>query len=450
MRPNILLLLSDQHRHDWVSTNPLLSGGRIATPHLDWLASGGMRFDNCICAAPLCGPSRACLASGVFYDRIPMVQHERDWDHQTMDSFYRILRDKAGYHVIGSGKFDLNKFSVTRDQPPGRDGRRLLREWGFSDGINNMGKWDNHGTGTPENDPYSYFLDQENLLMLHHNDFSRRRPNPEKWTNYTYTRPTDLPDHAYNDNWLARNAMDLIAAAPPGQPWFCQVNFAGPHEPLDITRSMDSSRSGYPEPVCHQSHIHNHDEVRRNYTAMIENIDARIGDFIETLKDGRQLENTIIIYSSDHGEMLGDHNRWSKKCPYQASIGVPLFVRGPGIRTGTCKAPVSLIDLAATCLDYAGLPVPDSMQARSLRPTLESPLQQHRSHVFAGLADWRVVFDGRYKLITGFDTASAGISNGSNTEAPPLLFDLIEDPHERQNLTQTFPNKLKELATIFP
>jgi arylsulfatase A-like enzyme len=407
-----------------------------------------MRFNNCAVASPLCGPSRACLASGVHYDSCGVIQHESDWPFATMDSFYRRLRDDAGYHVLGTGKLDLNKYSVTRTGKPGADGKNGLADWGFSDGINNMGKWDGYREASPTTDPWYKYLDDNSLLTVHKNDYLNRR-NGGTWNNFTNTSPTPLPDSAYNDNWLAQNARNLIAAAPGGTPWFCQVNFGGPHEPNDITSSMDSTRTGYPAPYDHSSTITNHNAIRRNYTAMIENIDRELGLFINQLQGSGQLDNTIIIYTSDHGEMLGDHNRWEKKSPYRQSVGVPLYARGPGIQAGVASnALVSLIDLAATCMDYGGLPTPAGMHARSIRPVLEGSTTSHRDYVLSGISGWRMVFDGQHKLIRGFDTGSTGNGDGSDIDAPPVLFDLNADPDELANIASAQPAKVRELSAI--
>jgi len=445
----MLILMADQHRHDWVSTNPALGGGLINTPNLDWLASGGTRFNTCAVASPLCGPSRACLASGVHYDYAGVIAHESDWPWANRDSFYRRLRDEAGYHVLGTGKFDLNKYSVTRTQKPGVNGKNLLGEWGFSDGINNMGKWDGYWNASSSTDPWYKFLSDNGLESIHKSDFATRRNISSNWNNFSNTNPTPLPDSAYNDNWLAQNARDLISAAPAGTPWFCQVNFGGPHEPNDITSSMDSTRTGYPEPYAHSSSISNHNDIRRNYTAMIENIDRQLGLFIDALSASGQLANTIIIYTSDHGEMLGDHNRWEKKCPYHQSVGVPLYVRGPGIQSGVVSdALVSLIDLAATSMDYAGLPIPSAMHARSIRPVLEGQTTSHRDYILSGLAGWRMVSDGQHKLIRGFNPGSTGNGDGSDIDAAPILFDLDSDPDEVSNVASANPAKVRELSAI--
>ena len=101
-----------------------------------------------------------------------------------------------------------------------------------------------------------------------------------------------------------------------------------------------------------------HVRIRQNYSAMIENIDRWLGIFQDRLRDRGDLDNTVVVYSSDHGEMLGDHGRWGKSVPYQASAGVPLVMAGPGIAQGVrSDALVSLMDLAATFIDYADMPV---------------------------------------------------------------------------------------------
>jgi arylsulfatase A-like enzyme len=447
-RPNILLLLSDQHRHDWVSANPDLDNGRIVTPNLDWMAAGGMRFEHCVVASPLCGPSRACLASGVTYERCGMIQHETDWPWDRLDSFYRKLRDDAGYHVLVTGKHDLDKNSNL----VGADGKNKLASYGFSDGIGNKGKWDGYNSGTATNDPWFAFLDSQGKVNTHKNDYNGRTGHPVK--TFTNTNPTPLTDEEYNDNWLSENARTLIDAAPSDKPWFCQVNFGGPHEPNDITQSMWDAVQGrdpYPGPVAHSSSISNHSDIRRNYTAMIENIDRQIGLFRQFLETKGQLSNTLIIYASDHGEMLGDHNRWEKKCPYQPSVAVPLYIRGPGVQAVVVSdALVSLIDLGGTALELSGLKVPAHMQSKSLKPVLSGATTTHRDYVISGLSGWRTVFDGRYKLIRGFNFNHPAQSNqdDSDLNAAQRLFDLQTDPHEQTDIAAANAAKVKELSDI--
>ena len=132
-RPNILFLLPDQHRFDWLGTNPVLP---LRTPNLDRLGAQGVRFARAITPSPLCAPARACLAAGREYDRCGVPNNKFDYP-LSQPTYYQALRD-AGYRVAGVGKFDLHK--ATLDW--GLDGSRLIREWGFTEGIDNEGKMD--------------------------------------------------------------------------------------------------------------------------------------------------------------------------------------------------------------------------------------------------------------------------------------------------------------------
>ena len=411
-RPNILLFLPDQHRHDWLGAVPEIP---VRTPNLDALSGRGVRFTRAFCASPLCAPSRACLASGKEYDRCGVPSNKVDYPlDQT--TYYTLLRE-YGYRVAGCGKFDLHKASPTW----GIEGKHLLKEWGFSEGVDSAGKWDAVKSGAEEpKDPYMAYLHERGLARAHVEDYYERG-------NYTGTFPTPLPDEAYGDNWVAEVGLKLLRGFPGDKPWHLQVNFPGPHEPMDITESMAELYRNveFPQPNgCTQFDTEKHLAIRRNYSAMVENLDRWVGVYLEELRKRGELDNTLIVYSSDHGEMLGDHDLWAKKVPFQPSVGIPLIIAGPGIVQGVVsRVPVSLIDLCATFLEYAGLQPLSDMDSISLKSFLEGKTGGHREHVFSGLGQWRMVFDGRYKLISGYGEAGEHI-----------LFDLLNDPLENVDI----------------
>lgn len=424
--PNILFLFPDQHRFDWIPGDPKIP---VRTPHLDRLTAGGVRFDKAVVPSPVCAPSRACVAAGKEYDRCGVASNGYDYPLE-QTTFYSLLR-ASGYHVTGCGKFDLHKASETW----GLDGKHLLPEWGFSDGIDSAGKWDAIASGTEApKDPYMAYLERHDLREVHIDDYTRRRPSQ-----YSVTLPTPLPEEAYGDNWIAQRGLDLLARAPKGKPWFLQVNFTGPHPPVDITRRMEKlcrDRSYRQPNRCLEFTPETHVAIRQNYSAMVENIDRWTGIYLDEVERRGELDNTLIVFSSDHGEMLGDQNRWGKSVPYQPSVGVPLVVSGPGVRRGVRNdALVSTVDLAATYLDYAGVPRPDDMDSRSLRAILEGETDHHRRQVLSGLGDWRMVWDGRYKLITGFDPGAQDQGKAKNKRT--LLFDLENDPLENKDLASS-------------
>ena len=406
-RPNFLFLLPDQWRPDWLPGNPKIP---LNLPQIQALAARGMRFTKVLCPSPLCAPSRACLATGREYKNCGVASNQHDFPlHQK--TYYQSLR-AAGYHTMACGKIDLHKKTLDW----ALDGTRLTKEWGFSAAIDNAGKGDavRSGADTPK-DPYMAMLHHRNLAGEHVEDFKRRRK-------YNATHTTPLPDDAYCDNWIAENAKKLLKQAPKNKPWHLVVNFTGPHNPMDITASMENRTRQYPQANKNTDFdVATHTKIRQNYAAMCENIDTRIGEIIDGVKQRGELENTLIVFSSDHGEMLGDHNRWGKHVPYHASAGIPLIIAG--LDTNPNKetdALTSLIDIAATFLDYAGLEQLPQMEAQSLRPILTGKTKKHREVLYSALEEWRLVWDGRHKLIEGY--------NGEI-----MLFDLQNDPLENQN-----------------
>ncbi len=421
----------------------------LRTPHLDALAARGMNFENCYCASPLCAPSRACLAAGVEYDRCGVPDNSVNYP-DTQTTYYALLRD-AGYHVMGCGKFDLHKPEPTW----GVDGQHLLPEWGFSAGIDSAGKWDAIRWGMDEPcDPYTAHLHTTDRVATHHEDFLQRRAVGT----FAATFPTPLPDESYCDNWIGAQGLRLLGEAPLDKPWHLAVNFAGPHEPVDITGSMQRLYHDvdFPQPnrsteFTPQKHV----EIRRNYAAMIENIDTWLGRLVAAVAERGELDNTLVAFSSDHGEMLGDHNLWMKRLPQQGSVGIPLVIAGPGVRAGvSTSALVSLIDLAATFLEYASVDIPATMDSRSLRRVLEGSSDSHREFLLSGLDPWRCITDGRLKLVRGYAGGPAPggrdlpVYPAGDSDADLMLYDIQDDPLENRNLAREVPADVARLTAI--
>jgi arylsulfatase A-like enzyme len=193
----------------------------------------------------------------------------------------------------------------------------------------------------------------------------------------------------------------------------------------------------FPQPNnCKQFDADTHVKIRQNYSAMVENIDRWLGIYIQEVEKRGGLDNTLTVYSSDHGEMLGDHNRWAKGVPYQPSVRVPLVVWGTDVAGGVVSdGLVSTMDLTATFLDFARIPVPAEMDGTSLKSLLAGETKAHREYVFSGLNDWRMVFDGRYKLI--------------QTEGKkPVLYDLVSDPLENEDIADRSSKHVERLAKL--
>ena len=445
-RPNILLLLSDQHRPDWLGSNPEIP---VPTPHMDQLAERGVDFTQAIVASPVCGPSRSCVASGMEYENCGVEVNRQPYKPE-ITTFYRHLRD-SGYHTMACGKIDLHKGADGRTL----DGRQNMGPWGFSDMLITAGKGGGYfGKPVGPKEPYYAYLAGLNPPRdrICAEDIAKRsEPREGNW--WGMTEPCPLDDEHYLDNFTARTGLDLLERAPEGKPWFLVVNFNGPHPPMDITRRMERQYRGpdrvidaFPQPHDYSGPFPEgqHVSIRQNYSAMVENIDGWLGTYQDRLAERGELENTVVVYSSDHGEMLGDHGLWGKSVPYQASAGVPLIMAGPGIVIGErSTALVSLMDLAATCIDYADMPVPAEMESRSLRPLLDRGGGEHREYARSALrvarahaGRFRMVQDHRYKLVEGFFEQKA-------------LYDREADPQETENIAASKPGEVARLEKLF-
>jgi arylsulfatase len=441
-RPNILFFFPDQHRFDWTSMNPQLPD---ITPNLKKLAQSGVWFSGALTPAPVCAPARACLTSGKEYANCRVASNGVPYPlDQT--TFYSLLRG-AGYHVLGCGKFDLDKPGKSW----GADGKHLrpgqpslLDAWGFTGGIDNAGKMDGvsaYHSSPRKPEPYFTFLESRGLADAFLKNY--------RLLDHDYPGDPVLPDDAYCDNWIAANGLGLIRSVPQGEPWFLQVNFNGPHSPMDVTKSMYERWKDATFPGPQDAGGKDNAAQRRNYAAMIHNIDRWLGVFREELRKRGELDNTLIVYCSDHGEMLGDHGMGGKSQPYQPSAAVPLVVAGPGVRADVaCAKPVETLDLTATFLDFAGVKRPADMDSRSLRAYLEGSGDLPRSLATSSLGGWSLVFDGRYKLVAGQWKGKAK-SDGTGADGL-VLFDLEEDPAETRDVSASRPEVVQRLRPQLP
>jgi len=428
MRPNILFLFPDQWRADWICEIPELP---LRTPNLDKLRERGMTFGNVWSPSPVCAPARAALAVGRLYDRCK-VKDNSVAAPLDIPMFYHHLRDN-GYNVCGVGKFDLDK--------PGfnwkLDGSSNLKAWGFTHGIDNEGKMDatsQYRKYDAPIGPYMKALDDAGYAREYAGEHITRGETKDAYVSC-------VPEELYCDNWLSDNGINILKDLPKNQPWFMQVNFTGPHNPMDVTQRMHDDWDGmeFPMPCSNSDDGYTYEDHQRNrqhYAAMIENIDRQIGRFLDEVEARGELDNTLIVFSSDHGEMLGDHNKWGKSVPQFGSVNVPLIISGIGVQAGVVSETlVNGIDLAATFLSLTdSKPLPDS-DANDLADVLFGKKTVNREYMTSGLRDWRAVTDGEWKLVVYDDCRRE-------------LFRYGGVGNECENLIEAFPEvagKLMEL-----
>jgi arylsulfatase A-like enzyme len=401
-------------------------------PNVKALMERGVTFTRAVTPSPLCAPARACLAAGVRYERCGTPSNAADYPLGKR-TFYSALKE-SGYKVGAVGKLDLHKPTHWW----GLDGWiDELGTLGFTEAIDNAGKIDAVVSGRDgPKDPYMRYLYERGLAERHIADMTGRKGGG--------TDPTPLPDEAYCDNWLTDNGVRLLRDFPADRPWFLMVNFTGPHGPWDVTQSMLDAWGGGPLPPPSEGDADAAEKsarIGRNYAAMLENIDRNVGLLLDEVKRRGEWDNTIVVYASDHGEMLGDKKRYGKCVPYRGSVHIPLVVSGPGIREGVCSdALVELQDMAATLTEYAGAPLPEATGSRSLKAVLEGTAAAARRYQRAALdADgkhtkrgWRMVADAGHKLI---------LVDGQE----PELYDIRTDPWETANIAGQDESSLRRM-----
>ncbi len=441
-RPNILWLFSDQHRADVVGSagHPV-----VRTPNLDALAAEGAVFERLFCQGPLCVPARVSLLTeryvrdhGAFENDYPAAPD--------MPTMVQSIRD-AGYHTAAIGKMHLfpHPLDVAEGVP-------RMRAFGFEEVDEVVGKL---ACGFVRN-PYTDHLEAEGLLQTYRAFVRERTPwlrlaDPSHPGKPTWAvDPSPLPPEHYIDAWVGRRAARWIEDRPGDEPFFCWVGFPGPHDPWDAPASsvrrydgdaipLDSTRR--PEVpadgplsaflrafLAYSSSDTLTDdrarEVRRHYYANLTVIDDAVGEILAALDRRGLSERTWVVYSSDHGEMLGTHGLLNKMVFYEPSVRVPLIVRPPGGAGPTrVDALLEHVDLSATLRSLAGAGAVPGSAGRPFTDALAGGAVAGREVVISenfGFAMWRT---DRYKLVVY-----------EKDRLPVQLFDLTEDPEEDRNV----------------
>lgn len=452
-RPNILWLCTDQQRFD---TLGCYGNKFVRTPNLDRLAASGVRFANAYAQNPTCTPSRASFLTGR-YPRICRARQNGVDIPESETLVTRLLHD-AGYIGGLSGKLHIStcNYSVCK-----------ISERRINDGYDYFA-W-SHGHGPQHDWPmhaYVMWLKSQGIEYA----------NPLR-ADSKYVR-VGMPPEYHQTKWCADRAIEFIDNVKDfGQPWFFSFNCFDPHHGFDpppeyLERYMpvldEIPLPNYVEgelddksPLQRRDHVgaygikgsyaydkmtaRDHRLIRAAYWAMCDFIDVQVGRILDYLEKSGQLENTIILFHSDHGENLGDHGMYLKgPYFYENCVHVPLIVswKDKFLSGVTSDAFVELTDLAPTLLEACGLPQEKGMQGRSLYDLLtgKAPLDVFRDNVYSEFCKFvedavpaefcTMIREGNYKL-----TKIHYVPDKLN-EHPCAgeLYDLAADPTETHNL----------------
>lgn len=405
--PNIVLILTDHFRPDAL--------GKV-TPALNGLAQRGALFTNAYCASPLCQPSRLSIATGLYPSQhgacgnmsTPIPPWLRD------DTFMHHLR-RAGYATALVGKHHyIDRYGIGMDVTTDDE---EIRRYGFDQVLQVVDAGENM-----HNDcRYTRFLRERGLLE----DY-RRVQKANSWSCKEYP----FPEEDSEDGFIGRKACEYVEQADAERPFYLNVSFIGPHPPYWHPGEAALPPEAVPAPICapDSSRVR---ERRRHYLEKCAVIDRAVARLLDTLTARGWLGNTVVIFTSDHGDNLGDYGIWDKRFFFEQSAGVPLVLAGPGVPRGArgltgkqSKALVSHLDLYPTILRLAGVPLPDRTRpGRDLLAVLRDEPGAFRDAVFSQLGTTVMVRTANWKMV--FDAEQDGVQ---------ALYNLTADPQESANL----------------
>ncbi len=424
-RPNVLFLFSDEHSYRCLSLLDSQTGEPVHTPVLDGLAEQGAYFSNAYCQSPLCTPSRICLLTG----RSPMTSGgwaNGSYLRPELPTIASVFGD-AGYATCLVGKMHLG-------------------------GTNQMAGFGHR----PYGDLTGGAGHQRDPLSKREGGFAMRSRTADAGV-------TEIPEGALQEQVIVRETVAFLrehAAAQPDTPWLLCASFSRPHFPLTapgrffnrywpqgVTRPK-VERTGdtafHPMTVGMAEGFRTEEvseaemlKARAAYFACVDYLDEILGDLLSMMESSGLLEDTIVVYTSDHGEMAGEHGMWWKNSWHEAAARVPLIIQTPSQRRGDSAGtrvdtPVSLADVFPTLCGLARIAPPEGLEGRDLSEAATRGASLAPEPVFVDnpLPRWgegcenRVVRLGQYKFVR-----FRGVG-------PHLLFDLSADPLEQRNLME--------------
>ena len=434
--PNIILIITDQQRFDTINA---LGFPHMDTPNLDRLVREGVSFDNCHITAPSCAPARASLFTG-YYPHVTGIMRNADrWRRSWVEDLAA-----AGYHCVNIGKMHTQPFET----PLGFHERYVVENKDrYLEGRYYFDEWDKG-------------LRARGLVKQQRESYRQRADYRERMGAFTW----DLPPETQSDNFVGGLAQWWLASHPQTQPLFMQIGFPGPHPPYDPTPAaaahyidrelplpeVSAAELAAQPPPYQQLRRHNteidHDSIvhlenpspeqlqrlRAYYAANVSMIDTQVGQIMDSLSAAGYLDDSVVIFTSDHGDCLGDHGHIQKWTMYDIITRVPAIFWSPRRFSGGTRvdALCQWMDIGQTVLELAGLSAQAGMQTVSLLPALQGQDWAGREFVFAEHpADG--IYEGPYMTMIRSEKWKLVHFLGADYGQ---LFDLEADPDERSNL----------------
>lgn len=417
-RPNILFLMSDEHRADITGYE---GNSTIRTPVLDKLANTGIVFKNAYTPSPVCVPGRMCMMAG----QLPRTCRCENYGEDLTPGYMTFARrfSQYAYHTVACGKLH-------------HMGSDFLQGWSMRiGGHDGMEKSHVIGIKEEEEKKYSSILSDgtwSNIKEIKRAGITRSRNTIDD--NYTVQGALDFIEKYFNDTGYDKQMGQI--------PLLLKVSLVQPHYPYFTTSDKFGYYLNRVKPFIHEE-VFKHPVLEKRqvkpgadvtyrelqravaaYYGMIETIDDHFGKILNALEYvGQDLDDWIIVYTSDHGEMLGEHGIWEKFQFFESSVRVPLIIRWPnGFNGGRqIKDNVNLCDLFATLCELAGISIPENLDSRSMVPLIKSDSYDWNNESVSQLGSHLMIKVDNLKY------------QYYGPDIPEVLFDLSKNPEETVN-----------------
>ncbi|VGO19206.1 sulfatase family protein [Pontiella sulfatireligans] len=428
-KPNIVFIEVDDLNYKY---SGLAEKKLLETPNIDRIAQSGTYFKNAMCQGMMCGPSRNSLISGLYPHSMGFYRNGQMGSFPKGTWMFPQALQKAGYFTSYIGKSHIKGYAGTKGG--------LGPDLGFDHSQHTAGRAVLLGKakkGGAIDDWYFNFLQEEGLFETLVADSENKRNST-------------LAEDAYLDGFFTKATLDFLDGYKAKKPFFLWINYSLPHGPHDVadkyhTFSADDmpgvQKANFtpPEKLVKDTKRVKTDmkETQADYCAATTFMDRQVGRVLENLKKNNMLENTVVVFFSDHGIMMGDHERIHKGTLFRQITTPSLLVSWPkGFKQNTVvKTPVELMDVIPTALELADGSQFDERKinlGESLLPLLTGKGTYERKLAFGEVESYVAVSDGRYRLIRG--------------EGHNLLFDDLNDPDNLTEISEQHPEKTAELA----
>jgi len=422
-KPDVLVILTDQWSPRYLSwENP-----QVRTPHLDAIAHEGMVFDACYTTSPVCMPARISLITGLY----PHNAGHSVWGN--VQAFHvspqaaAMFRDiqAAGYTTAQIGKLHWTS------GPGWKDEFKTVEDYQHALGLDQVVDVAGPPDSAADRSPYSQFLKKRGLLESVAKDLHDRYVNWEFEPRASVVKPED-----YHDSFVTGAAVDFIHAQPKDKPFCLVVSLHSPHPPLDAPGEYATMFEpdkltlppNVPEKFLREGHFLQHPDVQRllgNYLGKIALVDFNVGRLVEAMKQRGTWDDTLVIFTADHGEMMGAHGFLTKGRFEEESVRVPLMMRWPNhVKAGHTKALAQMFDVYPTIVEAVGGEVSPGRMAKSQLPVATGKTVSVREVAISEIGNTPplnlMARDSRYKWWVD--------------QRGEFLYDMENDPYEMHNL----------------